>query len=92
SSKSLTQHFENLINRYTGNIDLRLAAEYMLDNQFESHLENYENKPLTIAEDYLLVETSYPQSSPELSSNNPKNKEKGIPHYPCTSRTLSVHG
>jgi tyrosine-protein phosphatase YwqE len=57
-SKSLKQHFEELTGKYTGNIDLRLSAEYMLDNRFESHLDNEDNKLLSIASDYLLTETS----------------------------------
>jgi tyrosine-protein phosphatase YwqE len=58
-SVSLKQHFEKLTAKYTGNINLKLSAEYMLDNRFESHLDNEENKPLSIADAYLLVETSY---------------------------------
>jgi tyrosine-protein phosphatase YwqE len=58
SSQSLKRHFDNLIDEYTGNIDIRLSAEYMLDSKFESHLNNEESKPLAIADDYLLVETS----------------------------------
>jgi tyrosine-protein phosphatase YwqE len=57
NSKSLKRHFENLTGKYTGNIDLRLAAEYMLDSGFDSHLENHEDKPLAIADTHLLVET-----------------------------------
>jgi tyrosine-protein phosphatase YwqE len=77
SSKSLTQHFENLINGYAGNIDLRLAAEYMLDGGFESHLENRENKPLAIAEDHLLVETSYLNPPLNFHQTVQKIKKKG---------------
>ena len=57
--ESLNQHFENLLIEYKGNIELKLAAEYMIDSKFESHLNNNENKPLAIASNYLLVETSY---------------------------------
>jgi tyrosine-protein phosphatase YwqE len=57
-SESLKQHFDNFIGEYAGNIDVRLSAEYMIDGKFESHLNNEENKPLTVADDYLLVETS----------------------------------
>jgi hypothetical protein len=59
NSESLKGRFKELTGEYTGNLDLRLAAEYMLDVKFESHLNNDENKPLSIAGDYLLVETSY---------------------------------
>jgi tyrosine-protein phosphatase YwqE len=57
-AKSLKRCFDNLICEYTGNIDIRLSAEYMIDNKFESHLNNNETKPLAIADDYLLIETS----------------------------------
>jgi tyrosine-protein phosphatase YwqE len=58
NSESLKRHFDNFIGEYTGNIDVRLSAEYMIDSRFESHLNNEENKPLTVADEYLLVETS----------------------------------
>ncbi|MDR1338838.1 MAG: capsular biosynthesis protein [Prevotellaceae bacterium] len=77
SSKSLKRHFDNLINGYAGNIDLRLAAEYMLDSSFESHLENYENKPLAIADDCLLVETSYLNPPLNFHQTIQKIKKKG---------------
>ncbi|MDR1341493.1 MAG: capsular biosynthesis protein [Prevotellaceae bacterium] len=75
--KFLKQHFYNLINGYAGNIDLRLAAEYMLDSSFDSHLENRENKPLTIADDHLLVETSYLNPPLNFHQTIQKIKQKG---------------
>jgi tyrosine-protein phosphatase YwqE len=77
SSKSLKRHFEKLTVKYTGNMDLRLAAEYMLDAKFESHLNNDENKPLSIAGDYLLVETSYLSPPLNFRETVRKIKQKG---------------
>jgi tyrosine-protein phosphatase YwqE len=50
--------FEELTAVYTGNIELRLAAEYMLDNEFEHHLHRAD-KLLTIGNNHVLLETSY---------------------------------
>jgi tyrosine-protein phosphatase YwqE len=77
SSLSLKQHFENLTGEYTGNIDLRLSAEYMLDAKFELHLNNEENKPLSIADDYLLVETSFLNPPFNFRETINKIKKKG---------------
>ncbi|MDR1170316.1 MAG: capsular biosynthesis protein [Prevotellaceae bacterium] len=77
NSKSLKRHFGNLINRYTGSIDLRLAAEYMLDSGFDSHLENLEDKPLAIADAHLLVETSYLTPPLNFHQTIQKIKQKG---------------
>jgi tyrosine-protein phosphatase YwqE len=76
-SQSLKRHFDQLTGRYMGNIDLRLSAEYMLDIKFESHLNNDENKPLSIATDYLLVETSYVNPPLNFRETIKKIKKKG---------------
>jgi tyrosine-protein phosphatase YwqE len=76
-SKSLKQRFERLTGKYVGNIDLRLSAEYMLDSRFESHFDNEENKPLSIAGDYLLVETSYVNPPLNFRETIKKIKKKG---------------
>jgi tyrosine-protein phosphatase YwqE len=76
-SKSLKQRFELLSNKYVGNIALRLSAEYMLDSRFESHLDNGENQPLSIAGDYLLVETSYVNPPLNFRETIKKIKKKG---------------
>jgi tyrosine-protein phosphatase YwqE len=73
NSKSLKRYFDNLINEYAGNMDLRLAAEYMLDVSFDSHLE----KPLAIADDHLLVETSYLNPPLNFHQTIQKIKKKG---------------
>lgn len=51
----LQARFEELKAAYTGTIELRLAAEYMLDNLFRKRLA--ENDLLPLKDNYLLVET-----------------------------------
>lgn len=53
----LRARFEEFKAQYTGNIELSLAAEYMLDSQFDSHLES--GDMLTLWDNYILIETSY---------------------------------
>ena len=55
----LLNRFSKVKAEYKGNIELALAAEYMLDNQFNALLEADELLPLEEDKRYLLVETSY---------------------------------
>lgn len=55
----LRDRFAELQAAYTGNVELHLAAENMLDNLFEERLENNDLLPLGKNGDHLLVETSY---------------------------------
>lgn len=71
----LTSEFENFKGIYKGNISLRLAAEYMLDNEFDKHLNS--GKLLTIVDNYLLVETSYLLPPMNLRSTLRGIKSKG---------------
>jgi len=57
STASLKSRFEALQKAYHGPVILHLAAEYMLDPEFESRLEN--GDLLTQMNDIVLVETSY---------------------------------
>ncbi len=52
----LQERFEMLEEAYTGGIKLHLAAEYMLDTEFEKRLETRDLLPLY--DDVILVETS----------------------------------
>ena len=52
----LQKKFEELKTAYKGNIKLNLAAEYMLDSEFEKRLA--EGDILTMWDDVVLVETS----------------------------------
>ena len=55
----LRQRFDELMAKYSGNIQLRLGSENMLDNLFERRLESDDLLPITDDGDHLLVETSY---------------------------------
>ena len=55
-TEKLQIRFHELQKAYTGNIELHLAAEYMLDSEFEKRLD--QRDLLTIDDDLLLVETS----------------------------------
>ena len=55
----MSHPFDELQSRYTGNIQLSLAAENMLDNLFEERLERGDLLPIGDNGDQLLVETSY---------------------------------
>ena len=57
SAQFLRSKFEEFKRLYTGEIELSLGAEYMLDAKFEKHLNSGDLLP--IVDNYLLVETSY---------------------------------
>lgn len=59
STERLRQRFTELKEAYTGPIELRLAAENMLDSLFEERLEAGDLLPIGEDKDHLLVETSY---------------------------------
>jgi tyrosine-protein phosphatase YwqE len=74
STQSLKRHFKELTGKYSGSIELRLSAEYMLDCRFKAHLEDH---PLLIAEDSLLVETSCISPPVNFSETVKKIKSRG---------------
>ncbi|MDE5976466.1 MAG: capsular biosynthesis protein [Muribaculaceae bacterium] len=55
----LKQKFEELRKNWSGNVELHLAAENMLDNLFEERLENNDLLPIGEEGNHLLIETSY---------------------------------
>ena len=55
----LRQRFDELMAKYSGNSQLRLGSENMLDCLFERRLESGDLLPITDDGDHLLVETSY---------------------------------
>lgn len=59
STSSLKDTFVRLQTAYQGNIELHLAAEYMIDYLFEKKLNNKDLLPLGKYSNHLLVETSY---------------------------------
>lgn len=57
--ESLRQRFAELKEAYSGPIELRLAAENMIDPLFETRLANGDLLPMGKHADHLLIETSY---------------------------------
>lgn len=76
----LQQHFQTLKESYQGTVEIRLAAEYMLDNLFEERLENNDLLPLEEGKRYLLVETSYFNPPMGLLSTLQRIQKRG--YYP----------
>lgn len=58
-TENLKKRFEELKSNWTGNVELGLASENMLDNTFEERLEKNDFLPIGEDGDHLLVETSY---------------------------------
>lgn len=79
-TNQLQQKFQELKHRYHGIVELRLAAEYMLDNLFEERLEKEDLLPLEEGIRYLLVETSYFNPPMGLLSVLQRIQKKG--YYP----------
>lgn len=75
--EDLRRRFEELKGAWNGKLEIRLAAENMLDNLFEQRLE--ENNVLPIGEDgnHLLVETSYFTPPMGMEKMLDKIKRKG---------------
>ena len=59
SAEKLKDVFSKVNEAYRGNVSLKLAAEYMLDSEFDAHLNSHNLLPLCQDKKYLLVETSY---------------------------------
>lgn len=59
SPDKLRERFEELKNAYTGSVELRLAAEHMLDSLFRERIEKGEVMPIGDKGEHILVETSY---------------------------------
>ena len=55
----LKDRFEELKSKWTGNLELKLSAENMLDTLFEARLEKNDFLPIGDEGNHLLVETSY---------------------------------
>ena len=55
----LRSRFEELKRAWTGNVEIKLAAENMLDSLFEERLEANDLLPIGDDGSHLLVETSY---------------------------------
>lgn len=76
----LHECFIDLCDAYRGNIELHLAAEYMLDNLFEERLKAYDLLPLGKNKNHLLVETSY--FNPPVNLSGIFDRIKAKSYYP----------
>lgn len=76
----LRARFEELKTRYTGNIELHLASENMLDSLFEQRLETNDFLPIGDEGKHLLVETSY--YTPPMNMDELLEGIKSIGYFP----------
>lgn len=76
----LRERFAELQAAYSGPVEVRLAAENMLDNLFEERLERNDLLPIGGKCDHLLVETSYFNPPMDLYDILRRIKAKG--YYP----------
>ena len=74
---ALQKRFEELQLAYTGNVNLHLASENMLDALFDERLEQNDFLPLGEQGHHLLVETSYYRPPLHLMSIMEEIKAKG---------------
>lgn len=77
---ALQRKFWELLQQYRGAVELKLAAEYMLDNLFEERLEKEDLLLLEEGKRFLLVETSYFNPPMDLLSVLQRIQKKG--YYP----------
>lgn len=75
SSNTIRAAFANFESKYTGKIKLEIAAEYMLDAQFNEHLES--GDMLTLWGNFILIETSYMSPPINFSATLHEIKSRG---------------
>lgn len=78
TTAGLRSRFEQFQKRYTGNIRLHLAAEYMLDNLFKERFAHRDLLPIGEEGNHLLVETSYFNPPMDLYGMIEKIKSAGF--------------
>lgn len=76
----LRERFAEFQAAYTGNMQMHLAAENMLDNLFEERLESNDLLPLGKNGDHLLVETSF--FRPPMGLENILHRIKAKGYHP----------
>lgn len=79
-TKFLQERFLQLKEAYKGEIQLHLAAEYMIDNLFNKRLSNKDLLPHGELKNHLLVETSY--FNPPLNLEKTLQEIYSIGYYP----------
>lgn len=80
TTELLRNRFEELRTAWTGNVEIALAAENMLDSLFEQRLENNDFLPLGDAGTHLLVETSY--FTPPMGMDDMLDNVKALGYFP----------
>ena len=76
--QKLATRFKELKSAYNGKIELRIAAEYMIDNHLRKLLaDNAELLPIGNDGKYILVETSYYNSPIKMRDTLQQIKSKG---------------
>lgn len=78
-TSELKKRFNELEFKWTGNIELALASENMLDNLFEHRLEKNDFIPIGENKNSLLVETSY--FNPPIGMDNMLKKARNLGYY-----------
>lgn len=76
----LRQRFEELKSAWKGNVEIRLAAENMLDSLFEERLEAGDLLPIGEEGNHLLVETSY--YTPPMGMDDTLERVKKSGYFP----------
>lgn len=79
TTEGLRNRFEELKAAYNGPVELRLAAENMLDSLFEERLEARDFLPIGEKGEHLLVETSY--MNPPYGMDEMLRKAMGAGYY-----------
>lgn len=80
TTAALRARFEELRKEWTGKVEIRLAAENMLDNLFETRLEEKDLLPIGEDGNHILVETSY--YNPPLGMDRMLDKIKSAGFFP----------
>ena len=78
--EDLQKKYAELCLEWDGNVELKLAAENMLDSLFEERLENRDFLPIGDNGMYLLVETSY--FSPPMNFDELIDGIKSVGYFP----------
>ena len=77
NTSELRMRYEELKSAWTGNVEIKLAAENMLDSLFEERLEANDLLPIGDEGNHLLVETSYYTPPYGMDDLLEKIREKG---------------
>lgn len=94
NTADLRKRFDELRDAYSGNVELKLAAENMIDNLFVERLEADDLLPLGEKGDMLLVETSYfnpPQGLDEILERIVEKGYRPLLAHPERYRYMEPH-